>query len=215
MNFNISLNELSLENIGIWPKPIKIGTIILLSLVILFLGYKLDISQKLSEFNEAQNQEKTLKESFAMKQHLAVNLAAYQKQLIEIQKKFQFLLEQLPTRSEIPGLLEDISKSGTANGLEFRLFKPLPEKKNDFYSELPIDIAVVGTYHQIAEFISQVAFLDRIVTLHDFTLNILKDESANNVSAETTKKIDNNGKLLLEVKAKTYRYLAHGSVAKE
>jgi type IV pilus assembly protein PilO len=112
---------------------------------------------------------------------------------------FGALLRQLPEKTEVPGLLEDISHQGLATGLEFRTIRLLPEKEIDFYVELPIEIAVIGTYHQFAEFVSNIASLPRIVTLHDFVIKRLSNE-------------DTNERLMMNITAKTYRYTAEGEL---
>ena len=118
-----------------------------------------------------------------------------------MQVTFHQLLQQLPTRSEIPGLLEDISKIGISSGLEFKLIKPLPEERHDFYSELPIKIIVSGSYHQLADFVSQVSALGRIVNLSDFTIKQYQATAANkNHYTELTDKLE------MDITAKTFRY---------
>lgn len=204
MNFNFSLQELDFENIGIWPKSVKIAAIFMVFFLVLFFGYQFDLRHKTQELNALKYEEKKLKNILEDKQHLASNFFSYQKQLQSVEQRFHDLLIQLPTQTEIPGLLEDISKSGIANGLEFKLFKPEPEKKNEFYAELPINISVEGTFHQIALFISQISSLERIVTLHDFDLQFRKNE---NQITNSEKALKSSNKLTLDIKAKTYRYL--------
>lgn len=204
MDWNFDLKNLDFNNIGIWPKPIKIFFISLSFLIFMFLGYQIDIKRQLNDLDNQKNHETELKNSYLFKQHISSNLIAYQKQYQEINNKFNKLLKDLPTQSEIPFLLEEISKCALTNGLEVHLFKPLPEKNNEFYAEIPMEISVSGNFHQIAKFISDISSLDRIVTFHDFILAHPKQDDSNT----ELKKVDKN-KLLLEIKAKTYRYLGN------
>lgn len=192
---NVNLNELDLNDVGIWPLPVKIVTIGVISLMILFLGYWTDTKKQLSYLDKSEEEELTLRTTFEEKQHKAANLDAYKEQMANMKASFGALLRQLPEKTEVPGLIEDISHQGLAAGLEFRSIRLLPEKEIDFYVELPIEISVVGTYHQFGEFVSNVAALPRIVTLHDFTINpVSADASGDN--------------LIMNITAKTYRYTA-------
>ena len=138
-----------------------------------------------------------MKTQFEQKQREASNLQAYRNQMAIMEERFGTMLKQLPTQNEMPGLLEDISKTGIASGLTFQSFTPMPEIQHDFYIELPIKIAVNGNYHQIAIFLSRVAEMGRIVTLHDFVvgrgmlgnLSLQKDESGDKLTMEMTAKI--------------------------
>lgn len=195
MSLNIDLNELDLNDIGVWPWAAKIITISFISVFILFLGYWLDTKKQLASLDAAQQEELTLKATFEAKQHLTANLDAYKEQMATMKASFGALLRQLPEKTEVPGLIEDISHQGLAAGLEFRSIRLQPEKQIDFYVELPIEISVVGNFHQFGEFVSNVASLPRIVTLHDFVIKPLAQESSGNT-------------LLMNITAKTYRYTA-------
>lgn len=215
--FDIKLSDLTLDNIGTWPEAIKVVIYIAIFVLVLILSYRIDLSKKMMEWDDAEHKEETLKNEFTQKQHMASNLEAYQQQVNKIEAQLKDFLTRLPTQTEIPGLLEDISKTGLSNGLEFNLFKPLPEVKRDFYAELPIEISVTGDFHQIAEFISQIASLNRIVTLHDFSLAIGKNIQTKNASSNSSAKPNTStqdNKLTLEIKAKTYRYLGRQDVKK-
>lgn len=196
---NINFDELTIENIGTWPNPVKMVTLAIVFVLIMVGGYWFDTRAQIQVLKKVEFKERELKQTFEIKQHRAANLIEYSKQLEDMRKTFGALLHQLPSESEVPGLLEDISQSGIASGLEFKLFKPLPEKQLDFYSELPINITVIGDFHQLAAFVSSIASLDRIVTLHDFTIR-----------SEKTKKPagSNDGRdlLTMQITAKTYRY---------
>ena len=203
---SINLNELSFDNVGQWPKLIKYSLVIFLSFLIIALGYWLIVKSSFDDYSNLQSQEITLKKDFELKQHQASNLQAYRMQMTEMKDRFGNMLKQLPTQNEMPGLLEDISKTGIASGLSFQLFAPMPEVLHDFYIEVPIKIIVVGNYHQFAVFLSSVAEMSRIVTLHDFVIS--RDESsANKQNKLTEEQLANAGELLtMEITAKIYRY---------
>ena len=197
MNFNLNLNELTLDNIGQWPQLAKIGIVSFLSLLLIGLGYWLIIKPNFDQYNTLAIEEISLKSDFELKQTQASSLDAYRNQLQIMQERFGNMLKQLPTQNEMPGLLEDISKTGLASGLAFELFAPMPEVQHDFYIELPIKIAVVGNYHQFAVFLSRVALMNRIVTLHDF---VIEGESPE------LQKINPGALLNMQITAKIYRY---------
>lgn len=194
----LDLNELDLEDIGSWPASAKGLVICVICVCLLFLGHWFHIKLKIEELKLAEKEESTLKLTFESKQDKAANLDAYKKQMVTMKASFGALLRQLPEKTEVPGLLEDISHQGLAAGLEFRSIRLQPERNIDFYVELPIEISVTGSYHQLAEFVSNVASLPRIVTLHDF---IIKNANANDQSGNV---------LSMNVTAKTYRYMAEG-----
>lgn len=195
VNWNIDLNELDINEMGTWPKPVKILLTICIGIVILFLGYFGDTKKQLSILQVAQREEETLRKTFEEKQHKSANLDAYREQLSIMKASFGALLRQLPEKTEVPGLIEDISHQGLAAGLEFRSIRLQPEKEIDFYLELPIEISVIGSFHQFGEFVSNVAALPRIVTLHDFVIHPITPRA-------TTEN------LVMNITAKTYRYTA-------
>ncbi len=192
---DIKLNELDLQNIGAWPLPVKICAIALLSLLILFLGYWTDTKKQLAQLDASHREELQLRTIFENKQSKAANLQAYKDQMATMKASFGALLRQLPEKTEVPGLLEDISHQGLAAGLEFRTIRLQPEKEIDFYVELPIEISVIGNYHQFGEFVSNIAALPRIVTLHDFVIKPVHTDGGGN-------------NLMMNIIAKTYRYTA-------
>lgn len=193
----IDLNDLTLENLDSWPIAIKFLVIGIVFVLIIAFGYWFDNKQQLATLSASERRELELKQIYQVKHQLAANYTAYKVQLAQIKQTFGEMLRQLPSSTEVPGLLEDISQAGVSCGLAFKLFKPLPEIKHEFYAELPIQIQVTGSYHQLAAFISKIVGLDRIVTLHDFTIGY-EQTGAN------TAPIGNN--LLMEITAKTYRY---------
>ena len=185
------LNNLTLDNIGSWPFPVRVVVAILVFLLILGLGYWQDISTQEEELAKAQNTEVELKQTFEAKQKKAANLLALKEQLEDIKQTFGDLLKRLPNKTEVAALLVDISQQGLAAGLEFELFKPGGEVPTDFYVELPIQIRVSGDYHAFGRFISGMSDLPRIVTNHN--IHISSRQSG--------------AKLTLETTAKTYRYM--------
>ncbi|MDH1264119.1 type 4a pilus biogenesis protein PilO [Pseudomonas sp. GD03944] len=188
----VDLNELDLNNVGSWPAPVKFIAGVLLLILVLGLGYNFHLKDLQSQLERQRSEEVTLKEQFSAKAFQAANLDAYKEQMQEMEVSFGALLRQLPSDTEVPGLLEDITRTGLGSGLEFEEIKLLPEVVQQFYIELPIEIKVVGTYHDLATFVSGVASLPRIVTLHDFEMLP--------ATAETT------SQLRMSILAKTYRY---------
>lgn len=191
------LRSLDYNDPGGWPLPIKAVAIVLLCVAVLGAGYWFDTRNQLVQLDNAQKNEIKLKSTFQVKVGKAVNLDAYKAQLKEMKRSFGAMLRQLPGKTEIADLLVDISQAGIANGLEFELFKPEAEVPAEFYAELPIKIRVTGTYHQFGEFVSDVAALPRIVTLHDISIKPVKSK-------------DGKSDLVMDATAKTYRYLEEG-----
>ncbi|SFC53250.1 type 4a pilus biogenesis protein PilO [Pseudoalteromonas denitrificans] len=186
---DIDFNELDLENIGSWPLAVKFIASIIVAAVVALLTYNLFVSDEVSGYESALNKETELRNTFKAKYGVASNLEVYKQQMIEMEDKFSKLLKRLPTSSEIPGTLDDLSYVGTTSGLIFNKVGWLPEIEKEFYTELPIKIEVVGQYHEFGEFVSKVSLLPRIVSLHDFSI-----------------KPDGTGRLMFSVIAKTYRY---------
>ena len=182
------VNDLSLENVGSWPTPVKAIVWVIAFVAVLVLGYVYDISSLQDQLAAAQQKEITLKKDFEGKAFKAANLDAYRKQMVEMEESFGALVSQLPSDTEVPGLLEDITNKGLESGLEIESINLGQEKSEEFYVELPIEISVKGGYHDLGAFVSGIAGLPRIVTLHDFSID-LKDNS-----------------LTMKITAKTYRY---------
>ncbi|MEJ2610018.1 MAG: type 4a pilus biogenesis protein PilO [Candidatus Thiodiazotropha sp.] len=190
------LNELDLQNVGIWPTPVKAVAVFLLALIVIVAGYYLIIEDQIAGLETVQKKELDLRREFEKKQAKAANLEAYRKQLEEMKQSFGTMLRQLPDKTEVAELLVDVSQTGLASGLEFELFKPQGESPREFYAELPIKIIVYGEYHEFGSFISGLAALPRIVTIHDIK-----------IKRGSSKETGTGGDLLLEATAKTYRYL--------
>lgn len=188
----VNLSELDANNLGSWPGPVKVIAAVLLLIAVLALGYNFHLKDLQAQLDQQRSQEETLKQQFATKAAQAANLEAYRQQMIEMEQSFGALLRQLPSDTEVPGLLEDITRTGLGSGLEFEEIKLLPEVTQQFYIELPIQIRVVGTYHDLATFVSGAASLPRIVTLHDFEIKPLGGAG--------------EAKLRMGILAKTYRY---------
>lgn len=186
------LNELDFSNIGDWPGIVKAVLIIILCGGGGAAWYFLDIEDQYKELARVEAVEQDLRQDFETKQAKAANLDAYRAQLAEMEESFGAMLRQLPNRTEVADLLVDVSQTGLAAGLEFELFQPQAEVPKDFYAELPIKIRVVGTYHEFGEFVSGLAALPRIVTIHN---------------VEISPRPKHPGELVLEALARTYRYL--------
>jgi type IV pilus assembly protein PilO len=189
------LNELDLNNIGEWPLPVKAVAILICCILVGVAAYYLDTQAQLEGLERARAKELDLRKTFETKQRKAANLNAYRQQLEEMKESFGAMLRQLPDKTEVAALLVDVSQTGLAAGLEFELFQPEGEQSKDFYAELPIAIRVTGHYHEFGRFISGLAALPRIVTIHDVKI------ASNGVDGGA------EAKLSLQAKVKTYRYL--------
>jgi len=187
--------------------PIKIGAIIIVFLVTLFMGYKLIIIDQMDTLESVQSAEKEKRRVYEKKQARANQLPAYKAQLAEMQASFGALKDQLPSDTEIPGLILDISEKGLSNGLEIELFKPKPEVQKEFFAEKPIELKAKGTYDQLAGFVSDLSALPRIVTINDIHL---EPEDLSKTAKDPNKKVNKKpgvSRLSLEATIKTFRYL--------
>ncbi|MBU3017332.1 type 4a pilus biogenesis protein PilO [Paraglaciecola agarilytica] len=165
------LNELDFDQIAIWPFEVKTVVALFVAIIALIGGYYTLVKDKLPMLEKAQLQEVDLKQSYQGKYNIAVNLPAYQDQLERLEKDFSSMLKSLPTSNETPGLLDDITFVGTSSGLTFKLLNWQKEVPKEFYTELPIQIEVTGNYHAFGQFVSDIAALPRIVTVHDFEVS--------------------------------------------
>ena len=196
------LNELDFSNIGNWPTPVKLVLILIVCALCVAGWYNLDTKDQLKKLQRVEAKEQQLRTTFEEKQSKAANLDAYKLQLEEMRQSFGTMLRQLPNKTEVAELLVDVSQTGLASGLEFELFQPESEVPMEFYAELPIKLKVKGSYHEFGEFISGLAALPRIVTIHNVV-----------ITADKTKQSGKGGsakigeELTLEATAKTYRYL--------
>lgn len=185
------IGELDFDNVGSWPVAIKALIWILLLIAVLVGGYYYHIEGLQKKLADAEAKEVTLKKDFEKKAFQAANLEAYRQQMAEMEESFGALVSQLPSDTEVPGLLEDITNKGLLNGLAIDAIVLQKEKAQEFYVELPISITAKGSYHDLGAFISGMAGLPRIVTLHDFQIKAEKD---------------NPNSLDMKIIAKTYRY---------
>jgi type IV pilus assembly protein PilO len=183
------INDLDADNVGSWPMPVKVIVWALVLIAVLTLGYVYDIADMRDQLGREQQKELTLKAEFEEKAYKAANLDAYRKQMVEMEESFGALVSQLPSDTEVPGLLEDITNRGLESGLEITSIKLGNERSEEYYIELPIEIEVDGSYHDLGSFVSGIAGLPRIVTLHNFEIGQQKTSS-----------------LTMKITAKTYRY---------
>ena len=200
MNLIEELRALDPSDPGRWPLPIRVGAVAVWFVVLaLVLSYVFVWQKQRPELQRFEAEEQKLRGEFRDKHSKAVNLEVYKQQLADIERSFGAMLRQLPGKTEVPNLLVDISQTGLASGLEEKLFQPQAEQKKDFYAELPIKIRLTGSYHEFGAFVSGIAALPRIVTLHDISI---KPDSK-----------DAYDVLTLDLTAKTYRYLDEEEVA--
>ncbi len=199
------LNQLDFNRIGEWPTPAKAVFILFLCLVLAGGWYWFLTLDQLDNLSQAEAKEVELRATFESRQRLAANLQTHQEQLREMEEFLRDLMRQLPGNAEIAALLVDVSQTGVALGLEFELFKPAAEIVKTFYAELPIQVAVLGAYHDLAGFVSGLAALPRIVTVHDISIASLDKEVRGPTAAS---------KLRLQATVKTYRYLEETEIGK-
>ena len=194
MNFVDELQSLDANDVGRWPLPFRIAVIVIVFVLVTGLGvYWFIVKDKAPQLDRAKQEEVDLRQTFENKQKKAANYDAYKAQLAQIEQSFGTMLRQLPGETEIPSLIVDISQTGLAAGLQEKLFVPQPEIPKDFYAEKPIKIRLTGGFHEVSKFVSGIAALPRIVTLHDINITPENDEGFDNLSMEVT--------------AQTYRYI--------
>lgn len=191
---NLDVSELDINEIGVWPAPVKVILLVIVLVAVLAGGYFFYLTDKQDALGRVQSEEVGLRSEYESKAFQAANLQQYREQMQEMQTRFGTLLRQLPSDTEVPGLLEDITLTALNNGLKIESIDLQPERRAEFYVELPITVVVNGDYHDLGAFVSGVANLSRIVTLHDFT-----------IAPESSP-----GDLKMSILAKTYRYLEDG-----
>jgi len=167
---NLSEINWDINAAGTWPKPVKIAAGVIVSVLVIVADIYYITNPQLDELNALEQEEVNLKVSFETKQKKAINLPDYLAQLEQIESSLGEMLKQMPTKAEVANLLVDISQTGLAAGLEFKLFQPNAEVRKDFYSELPINIQVIGNYNELGLFVSGLASLPRIVTVHNVNI---------------------------------------------
>jgi len=188
---DFDINDLDLDNVGSWPLAIKLFIWAALIAAVLVAGYYYHVEGLQAQLTDVQAEEEQLKKEFEKKAFQAANLDAYRRQMAEMKESFGALISQLPSDTEVPGLLEDITNKGLLNGLEITSIDLQKEQSKEFYIELPIKIVATGSYHDLGAFISAMAGLPRIVTLHDFVISATAPDS---------------NRLNMRITAKTYRY---------
>ena len=200
MKFLDDIRSLDRNNVGGWPQSVKIFFTALVFAVVLLIGWYFFVSSQQDTLTSLASKEESLKQEFSTKQAKSVNLEALQQQLDEMQDMLRQLLRQLPSKTEMPELLIDVSQTALSAGLQTELFQPGPEVPKDFYAEKPITLRMTGTYHQFGTFISGVASLPRVVilTMHDVSLTPKTPTKGDTAS---------DGQLVLQGTVKTYRYL--------
>lgn len=201
-------NNIDFKNAGNLPLPVKAVLLLALFLLLVGVGYWFLWKPASAELEKARVTESELRTVFLDKKRQSINLALYKEQMVEIERTFGALLKQLPDRSQMDGLLTDINKVGLARGLEFELFKPGKEVVGDFYAEMPIQIKVIGGYHDIGAFATDVSKLSRIVTLNDLVIT-----SATSVKKGKQTDLPGEADLVMQAVAKTYRYLDASEIA--
>jgi len=190
---NFDPNDIDWENMGSWPLVGKIVFAAIIFVSILVGGYFFMVQPTTERLNRAVAEETKLKKDYENKAFQVANLDEYKAQMADMEQSFESILKQLPRDTEVPGLIDDISLAALNNGLELKVISPKEQVATEFYNELPIDVEVEGDYHELGAFVSSVASLPRIVTLHDFSI----DKPSTN---------DGNDRLALKILAKTYRY---------
>lgn len=191
-------NNIDFNNAGSLPVPVKAVLLLIMFLLLSAIGIYFLWGPVFEELSTAKAKEEELKQVFLDKKAQSINLAGYKEQMVEIEKTFGALLKQLPNKSQMDGLLTDINQAGLGRGLEFELFKPGLETQAEFYAEMPISLKILGAYHDLGAFATDISKLSRIVTLNDIVLTTSSKDAAPNTS---------NGILVMEAVAKTYRYL--------
>ena len=204
MSRKMSLKELDFNNIGGWPREFKLAFCALVALVIVGLAWYLFVGDQRAELETLENEETQLRAQFETKQGRAANLEPLKLQLAQMEQQLQQMLRQLPSKTEMPDLIVDISQTALATGIANELFQPGPETPKEFYAEKPIALRMVGTYHQFGAFVSGVASLPRVVimTMHDISLRPRDGGS-----------LAPNSPLVLSGTVKTYRYLDENETA--
>ncbi len=208
-NKKINLKELDINNIGGWPRQAQMGFCVIVAVIIILLGWWLFVRGQQNELETLEAKESELRTEFEGKQGRASNLEPLKQQLAQMEQQLQQMLRQLPSKTEMPDLIVDISQTALATGIQNELFQPAVETKKEFYAEKPIALRMVGTYHQFGAFVSGVASLPRVVimTMHDISLQP-KDAKTN-----PNARIGPNSPLELAGTVKTYRYLDEDETA--
>ena len=203
---DFDLNNLDFQRVGAWPTPVKVVACALIFALIVGFGWWWKVNDKRAELRGLEATEQELLQQFEYKQSKVVNLEAYKAQLEEMKEILRQMLRQLPSKTEMPDLLVDVSQTALSTGIDNQKFEPGPETVKDFYAEKPINLRMVGDYHQFGSFVSGVASLPRVVilTMHDISLKPQASDPKNGLAA---------GQLVLEGTVKTYRYVDENEAA--
>ena len=188
---NFDLNDINWDRIGVWPLGVRVALCLATTVLIVTAVYFSSIKDLHIELESTIREEQTLRKTFEEKAFQSAKLDQYRNQMQEMQKMFENLVSQLPNKTQVPGLLEDIDDKGVTSGLEIESIKLQPENRGEFYVELPIEIIVTGSFHDFGAFVSDLAAMPRIVTLHDFSITNARDSKS---------------KLTMAIQAKTYSY---------
>ena len=199
----INLNDINLQEAGEWPLAGRLVLAILIVVAVIGAGYYFFIADQIIELEKFEGEEQQLRQEFAEKQKVAANLEAFRAQLEQMEADLGVMLKQLPTGTEMPDLLDDVSNTGKKSGLEFALFKPEAEQPRDFYTAKPITIKARANYHQFGSFVSGVAALPRIVTLENVTLTTVGGSKGN----------AKNELVDIQATLQTYRYMDEANAA--
>lgn len=203
MSFADNFKNLDPNNPGMWPFPVQAIAGFVVSVGLIFAGWNFHVKNLVAEVEKVEKKEGELKTAFEGKQKKSANLNALKEQMKEMEQSFGDMLRQLPNKTEVAGLIVDISQTGLSAGLEFELFQPQAEKVSEFYAELPISIRVTGDYHQFGQFVSGIAALPRIVTTHDISITKSTKGKARGKGAAAAGPFT----LMMSAFAKTYRAL--------
>ncbi|HFC92011.1 MAG TPA: hypothetical protein ENJ51_04285 [Leucothrix mucor] len=198
-----------MEDPGSVSLPVKMIAILIVLIGVLFLGYKMIIIDQVDQLERVQSSEANLRVAYEKKQARANQLPAYKAQLNEMQDSFGTLIKQLPSNTEIPGLILDISEKGLSNGLEIDLFEPKSEIRKEFYAEKPIKIKARGSYDELASFVSDLSALSRIVTIND--IRLLPENKMKQKQKQKQKREKSASRIVMEATIQTYRYIEEGS----
>ncbi|GHT92169.1 type 4 fimbrial biogenesis protein PilO [Betaproteobacteria bacterium] len=192
-------NGLDFNEPGVWPLAPKVAVYVALIVAVVALGWYLDWDDQWQQHAQKEQEELVLREQWITKKKQALNLDEYKRQLAEIDRQFGALLKQLPGKAEIDTLLADVNQAGLGRGLQFDLFRPAPDNVRDFYAEIPVDILVNGSYHDLGEFVADVAKMPRIVSIKDVRVETPPADQRNAAAWD--------GRLVMAAQAVTYRYL--------
>ncbi|MGU9957404.1 MAG: type 4a pilus biogenesis protein PilO [Arenicellales bacterium WSBS_2016_MAG_OTU3] len=200
----LDIHDIDIKDLSTWPTWLKVIGVIFVAGLLVAASWYFFLDDEIKNLEKARADEQQLRKTFLARKELAVNLPAYRVQMEEIEDLFAIILNQLPDRTEVPALLVDITQAGLARGLDFELFKPQTKLAGEFYVTLPIDVRVTGPYHVLAEFVSDLAALPRIVSLGDLKIE----------PAENTENTENNTSILtMQAVAKTFHYLNEAEIA--